>query len=107
MQFFETVMGHKFFEVQVPKLVNSLERIANALDKEPVYAGEVSLKLSQVLCLVPLVQEIVVIEKEGVIFKGYSRAFIEDSDAYRKVQNRIVSKVITHKDEEDILFIYL
>ena len=32
MQFFETVMGKKFFEVQVPKLTKALERIADALE---------------------------------------------------------------------------
>lgn len=36
MQFFETVMGKRFFEGQVPKLINALERIADALEKEPV-----------------------------------------------------------------------
>ena len=32
MEFFQTVMGRKFFDVQVPKLINALERIADALE---------------------------------------------------------------------------
>lgn len=32
-EFFQTIMGHKFFESTVPKLVRSLERIAVSLEK--------------------------------------------------------------------------
>lgn len=32
MEFFQTVMGRKFFEGQVPKLIKALERIADALE---------------------------------------------------------------------------
>ena len=31
--FFRTVMGRKFYEADVPKLTNALERIANQMDK--------------------------------------------------------------------------
>lgn len=32
-QFFETRMGRKFYEADVPKLIKVLERIADALDR--------------------------------------------------------------------------
>ena len=32
MEFFQTVMGKRFFEGQVPKLIKALERIADALE---------------------------------------------------------------------------
>ena len=31
--FYETPMGRKFFESQVPKMIKALERIADALEK--------------------------------------------------------------------------
>jgi hypothetical protein len=33
IQFFQTVMGHRFYEADVPRLINALERIAKALEK--------------------------------------------------------------------------
>jgi len=32
-EFFQTVMGHRFYEGDVPRLVKALERIADALEK--------------------------------------------------------------------------
>lgn len=34
MNFYETVMGHRFFEGSVPRIANALERIATALEKQ-------------------------------------------------------------------------
>jgi len=33
MEFFETVMGHRFFEGQLPRLIKAIERAAEALEK--------------------------------------------------------------------------
>lgn len=35
IQFHETVMGHRFFEGQLPALIRALERIAGSLEKKP------------------------------------------------------------------------
>lgn len=32
-KFFETIMGRRFFEGQLPKLITNLDRIATALEK--------------------------------------------------------------------------
>lgn len=32
-QFHETVMGHRFFEVQVPKLIKAIDRLATAMEE--------------------------------------------------------------------------
>lgn len=34
IQFFQSVMGHKFYEADVPHLIRALERIATALEKQ-------------------------------------------------------------------------
>lgn len=34
-QFFQTKMGMKFFNADVPRLIRALERIADQLEKEP------------------------------------------------------------------------
>lgn len=34
IKFHETVRGKRFFDGQLPKLINTLERIANALEKQ-------------------------------------------------------------------------
>lgn len=33
ISFFQSVMGHKFYEADVPRLIKALERIAEALEK--------------------------------------------------------------------------
>ena len=33
MKFYETMYGKRFFDNQLPKLINALERIANALEE--------------------------------------------------------------------------
>ena len=33
-EFFKTIMGRKFYEADVPRLIKALERIANALEKK-------------------------------------------------------------------------
>lgn len=35
MQFYETKMGHQFFQVQLPALLSALQRIAAALEQPP------------------------------------------------------------------------
>jgi hypothetical protein len=32
-EFFQTVMGHRFYEGQLPRLIKALERIADCLEK--------------------------------------------------------------------------
>lgn len=115
MQFFETVMGKQFFEGKVPKLIKALERIADALEKEQEPAieeekdviSEKPLTVRQLLFKVPSAQEITIISNESVIYKGYSRALSDDLQLYWNVQVRNVKSVVTHNDEEDVLFIYL
>lgn len=114
MQFFETAMGHKFFEVQLPKLIKTLGRIADAMEKEhKSVAGkedvisEHPMTVRQLLYKVPAVQEITIISKEAILFKGYCRALGDDLQKYWEVQLRFVKNVVTHGDEEDVLYIYL
>ncbi len=42
VQFFETQMGRKFFEHDIPKLLSLAERIANGLEKKQLYVPSVA-----------------------------------------------------------------
>ena len=112
MQFFETGMGKQFFEGRLPKLITALERIADALEKEQKPAeedviSEKPLTVRQLLFKIPHAQEIAIIKKDGVVFKGYSSALGNDLETYWEYAHRNVKNIVTHKDDTDVLYIYL
>ena len=110
MQFHETVYGKKFFEGQLPKLINALVRIAYALEEkqktvlveEKNVISETPLTVKQQLSKIPSTQEIAIVSKEAVLYKGYARAF-----SNRELEQRKVKAVITHIDDTDVIYIYL
>lgn len=42
VEFFQTVMGHAFYEGTAPRIAKALERIADALEKQNALAEEAS-----------------------------------------------------------------
>jgi transposase-like protein len=44
LEFFQTRLGHKFYEADVPRLITAMERIANALEKAEARAAAITEK---------------------------------------------------------------
>lgn len=62
-EFFQTVMGHKFYEADVPRVAKALERIASALEKrnedpdDPVNVAEYREKQDAPAPIEPAIQK--------------------------------------------------